>query len=216
MESFLRSRLIVRPSLDAIATVVLVVLTVYLGSFLSDILTLSISHWQPVKVPNFSKILLRPRPTIRQILDAIAIVILKTFIVYLGSFLSDFLTLSLSQQQTFKLPNSREILLRSRPTVKQNFNALATVVLEILTVHLGSFLGYLLTLSISQWQIVKLPNLGQSLLRSRPTITQNLEDLTTVVLEILNVHLGSNLSNLGESFLRSKLLCLKLNSNASP
>ena len=191
-ESFLRSRLIVRQSLDAIATVVLVVLTVYLGSFLSDILTLSISQWQPVKVPNFSKILLRSRPTIRQILDAIAIVILKIFIIYLGSFLSDFLTLSIFQLvPTFKLPNSREILLRSRPTVRQNFNALATVVLEILTVHLGSFLGYLLTLSISQWQIVKLPNLGQSLLRSRPTITQNLEDLTTVVLEILNVHLGS-------------------------
>ena len=191
-ESFLRSRLIVRQSLDAIATVVLVVLTVYLGSFLSDILTLSISQWQPVKVPNFSKILLRSRPTIRQILDAIAIVILKIFIIYLGSFLSDFLTLSIFQLvPTFKLPNSREILLRSRPTVRQNFNALATVVLEILTVHLGSFLGYLLTLSISQWQIAKLPNLGQSLLRSRPTITQNLEDLTTVVLEILNVHLGS-------------------------
>ena len=191
-ESFLRSRLIVRQSLDAIATVVLVVGTVYLGSFLSDILTLSISQWQPVKVPNFSKILLRSRPTIRQILDAIAIVILKIFIIYLGSFLSDFLTLSIFQLvPTFKLPNSREILLRSRPTVRQNFNALATVVLEILTVHLGSFLGYLLTLSISQWQIVKLPNFGQSLLRSRPTITQNLEDLTTVVLEILNVHLGS-------------------------
>ena len=230
-ESFLRSRLIVRQSLDAIATVVLVVLTVYLGSFLSDILTLSISQWQPVKVPNFSKILLRSRPTIRQILDAIAIVILKIFIVYLGSFLSDLLTLSISQQQTFKLPNSREILLRSRPTVRQNFNALATVVLEILTVHLGPFLGYLLTLSISQWQIVKLPNLGQSLLRSRPTITQNLEDLITSFGDIersFRVILGDFLhlnishwqtvevSNLGESFLRSKLLCLKLNSNASP
>ena len=177
-ESFLRSRLIVRQSLDAIATVVLVVLTVYLGSFLSDILTLSISQWQAVKVPNFSK-----------------------------------------------------ILLRSRPTVRQNFNALATVVLEILTVHLGSFLGYLLTLSISQWQIVKLPNLEQSLLRSRPTITQNLEDLTTSFGDIersFRVILGDFLhlnishwqtvevSNLGESFLRSKLLCLKLNSNASP
>ena len=148
-ESLLRSRLIVRQSLDAIATVVWGILTVYLGSFLSNILTLSISQRQPVKVPNFRKILLRSRPTIRQILDALAIVVLKIFIVYLGSFLSDFLTLSISQQQMFKLPNFGEILLRSRPTVRQNFNALATVVLEILTVYLGSFLGDFLTLSMT-------------------------------------------------------------------
>ena len=89
-----------------------------------------------------------------------------------------------------------------------------------------------LTLSISQWQIVKAPNLGQSLFRSRTTITQSLDDLTTVVLKILTVHLGLFLSylltlsisqwkivkvpNLGQRLLKSKLLCLKLNSNASP
>ena len=155
-ESLLRSRLIVRQSLDAIATVVWGILTVYLGSFLSNILTLSISQRQTVKVPNFRKILLRSRPTIRQILDSLAIVVLKIFIVYLGSFLSDFLTLSISQQQTFKLPNFGEILLRSKPTVRQNFNALATVVLEILTVYLGSFLGDFLTLSMTNSWSAKL------------------------------------------------------------
>ena len=58
-----------------------------------------------------------------------------------------FLTLSISEQQTLKVPNLEEKMRTSRFTVSQNLDALATVVLEILTVYLGLLLGDFLTIS---------------------------------------------------------------------
>ena len=85
-----------------------------------------------------------------------------------------------------------ESLLISRLTVRQHLHASATVVLEILTVFLGSFLVvvFFLTLSISEQETVKVPNLEEKILTSRLSVSQNLDALATVVLEILTVYLG--------------------------
>ena len=152
---------------------------------------MSISQRETVKIPNLEEKLPKSRIPVTQNLDALATIVLEISTVYLGSFLGDFSPLSIFEQQTVMVPNFGDTLLRSCFAVTQNLDALATAVLEILTVYLGSFLGDFLTLSISKQQTVKVPNLEEKLLRSRLTVMQNLDALTTVVLQILTVNSGS-------------------------
>ena len=62
----------------------------------------------------------------------------------------DILTVTIPEQQRVKLGNFEEELLRSRASITQNFDALATVVPEILSHKLRLNLAVFLTLPLLQ------------------------------------------------------------------
>ena len=74
-------------------------------------------------------------------------------------------------QAIVKMPNFGKELLRSSQNIAQNLDALTAVLRGMLSIDLKSFLVDCLTLSISEWKLVKIPNFGEELLRSSLSIT---------------------------------------------
>ena len=68
-------------------------------------------------------------------------------------------------QAIVKMPNSGKELLRSSLNIAQNLDALTAVLRGMLSIDLKSFLVDFITLSISEWKLVKIPNFGEELLR---------------------------------------------------
>ena len=158
-------------------------------SSLGDILTVTIPEQQRVKLGNFEEELLRSRASITQNFDALATVVPEILRLNLAVFL----TLSISTLLIVQTPNFEKMLSSSSRSIRQNLDVLATLLFEISTFHSRSFLGDILTLTISEQQRVKLRNIEEELLRSRVTITQTFHALTTVVPEILSHELRLNL-----------------------
>ena len=79
-----------------------------------------------------------------------------------------------------KLPNFGKELLKSSLSIMRKLDALTPVPRELLTFHLKSFSVDFLTLNISEWELLKIPNFGKELLRSILSITQSLDALTQV------------------------------------
>ena len=124
-----------------------------------------------VKIPNFGKELLRSRLSIMQNLYALTAVLRKMLSLHLKSFLVDFLTLSISEWNLVKITSFGKELLKSSLSIMQKLDALTVVLPEILTFKLKSFGVDVLTLSISEWKLAKIPNIGKELLRSSLSIT---------------------------------------------
>ena len=74
-------------------------------------------------------------------------------------------------QAIVKMPNFGKELLRSSQNIVQNLDALTAALRGMLSIDLKSFLVDCLTLSISEWKLVKIPNFGEELLRSNLSIT---------------------------------------------
>ena len=91
--------------------------------------------------------------------------------------------------------NFEEELLRSRLGITQNLDTSTTVLSEILALHLRSFLVIFLTLSIFERRGVRVPNFEEELLRSRISVTGNLDALTAVLCEISTFQLKSFLAD---------------------
>ena len=87
--------------------------------------------------------------------------------------------------------NFEEESLRSRLSITQNLDTSTTVLSEILALHLRSFLVIFLTLSIFERRGVRVPNFEEELLRSRISVTGNLDALTAVLCEISTFQLKS-------------------------
>ena len=106
-----------------------------------------------------------------QNLYALTAVLRKMLSLHLKSFLVDFLTLSISEWNLVKITSFGKELLKSSLSIMQKLDALTVVLPEILTFKLESFGVDSLTLSISEWKLVKIPNIGKELLRSSLSIT---------------------------------------------
>ena len=91
--------------------------------------------------------------------------------------------------------NFEEELLRLRQSITQNLDTSTTVLSEILALHLRSFLVIFLTLSIFERRGVRVPNFEEELLRSRISVTGNLDALTAVLCEISTFQLKSFLAD---------------------
>ena len=171
-------------------------LATFSQSLVSDFLTLNLSEQKVVKVPNLEKELLRPSLSLTQNLDTLPAALLEILALHLRSFLTIFLTLSIFEQKktgSQKLVKVEEQLVKSRLSVLENLDSLTGVVCEILPFQLKSFLVDSLTLSTSEWKVVKVPNFEEELVRSRLSVTKNLDFLTAVLCEILTFQ-GYNLS----------------------
>ena len=107
------------------------------------------------------------------------------------SLVSDFLTLNLSEQKVVKVPNLEKELLRPSLSLTQNLDALPAALLEILALHLRSFLTIFLTLSIFEQKKNRITNFEEQLVKSRLSVLENLDSLTGVVCEILPFQLKS-------------------------
>ena len=110
------------------------------------------------------------------------------------SLVSDFLTLNLSEQKVVKVPNLEKELLRPSLSLTQNLDALPAALLEILALHLRSFLTIFLTLSVFEQKKTgsqKLVKVEEQLVKSRLSVLENLDSLTGVVCEILPFQLKS-------------------------
>ena len=112
------------------------------------------------------------------------------------SSLGDILTVTIPEQQRVKLGNFEEELLRSRASITQNFDALATVVPEILSHKLRLNLAVFLTLSMSTLLVVQTTNFEEMLPSSSRSIRQNLDVLATLLFEILTFHSRSFLGDI--------------------
>ena len=185
----------IRQVLDGPATVLPEILPLSLKPFLVDFLTLSIFEQRRVKIPNFEQNLLRLRLSLTENLDAVTAVLWEILTFQLKSFLVDFLTLNISEQKVVKIPNLGEELFRSRLSITENLNILPCVLSEMWTLHLRSFLVVFLTFSTSEQKGVKIPNFEEELLRSRLSLTGNLDALTAALCEILTFQLKSPFVN---------------------
>ena len=117
--------------------------------------------------------------------------------------------------------NFEEKLLRSKLSTTKNLDTSTTVVSEILAIHLRSFLVVFPTLTLFERRRVRIPNFQEELLRSRLSVTGNLDALTAVLCEISTFQLKSflvdfltlsiselkvvKISNFGEELLRASL-----------
>ena len=106
-----------------------------------------------------------------QNLYALTAVLRKMLSLHLKSFLVDFLTLSISEWNLVKITSFGKELLKSSLSIMQKLDPLTVVLPEILTFKLKSFGVDVLTLSISEWKLAKIPNIGKELLRSSLSIT---------------------------------------------
>ena len=87
--------------------------------------------------------------------------------------------------------NFEEKLLRSKLSTTKNLDTSTTVVSKILAIHLRSFLVVFLTLTLFERRGVRIPNFQEELLRSRLSVTGNLDALTAVLCEISTFQLKS-------------------------
>ena len=87
--------------------------------------------------------------------------------------------------------NFEEKLLRSKLSTTKNLDTSTTVVSEILAIHLRSFLVVFPTLTLFERRRVRIPNFQEELLRSRLSVTGNLDALTAVLCEISTFQLKS-------------------------
>ena len=117
--------------------------------------------------------------------------------------------------------NFEEKLLKSKLSTTKNLDTSTTVVSEILAIHLRSFLVVFLTLTLFERRRVRIPNFQEELLRSRLSVTGNLDALTAVLCEISTFQLKSflvdfltlsiseqklvKIPNFGEELLRASL-----------
>ena len=124
-----------------------------------------------VKIPTFGRKLLRSSLSIMQDFEALTAVLREMLSLHLKSFLVDFLILSISEWNLVKITSFGKELLKSSLSIMQKLDALTVVLPEILTFKLKSFGVDVLTLSISEWKLVKIPNIGKELLRSSLSIT---------------------------------------------
>ena len=77
----------------------------------------------------------RSTQSIRQNLNAVALAVLDITSHELRSNLTVFLTLSISKLCVAQTPNLQRLVVSSRQSITQNFNALAVVIPEILPVN---------------------------------------------------------------------------------
>ena len=117
--------------------------------------------------------------------------------------------------------NFEEKLLKSKLSTTKNLDTSTTVLSEILAIHLRSFLVVFLTLTLFERRRVRIPNFQEELLRSRLSVTGNLDALTAVLCEISTFQLKSflvdfltlsiseqkvvKIPNFGEELLRASL-----------